>query len=341
MEFLLNEKTPAGGSLAAPLRIGTVTLPSPLVLAPMAGVTDIAFRTICRELGAGYTLTEMVSAKALCYQDKKTIPLMTLGPGEHPAGVQVFGSDPACMEEAAAIIREVSGADIIDINMGCPVPKIANNGDGSGLLKDPEKACRVAEAVLKGAGDTPVTVKMRLGWDRGSIVCLELAKELEKLGIAAVTLHGRTKVQMYGGTADWDHIREMKKALAIPVIANGDVFSGQDALRILKYTGADGVMIARGCFGNPWIFAEGNAAVEGKPLPPLPPLRERMEEALGCLRLAAELKGEKIAVLEARKQLCWYLRGVSHAGYYKQQIVAMNTLAEAEAIVRGIQKDLR
>lgn len=237
----------------------------------MAGVTDLAFRTICRELGAAYTITEMVSAKALCYQDKKTLPLMELGPEEHPGGVQIFGSDLACMEEGAAIIREVAHPDIIDINMGCPVPKVANNGDGSGLLRDLDKACQVAEAVIRGAQGTPVTVKMRLGWDKGNIVCLDLAKMLESVGVSAITLHGRTKVQMYSGTANWDYIREVKQALSIPVIANGDVFSGQDAARILRYTGADGVMIARGVFGNPWIFQQAQAALRGEPIPPLPP----------------------------------------------------------------------
>ena len=237
----------------------------------MAGVTDLAFRTICRELGAAYTITEMVSAKALCYQDKKTLPLMELGPEEHPGGVQIFGSDLACMKEGAAIIREVAHPDIIDINMGCPVPKVANNGDGSGLLRDLDKACRVAEAVIRGAQGTPVTVKMRLGWDKGNIVCLDLAKMLESVGVAAITLHGRTKVQMYSGTANWDYIREVKQALSIPVIANGDVFSGQDAARILRYTGADGVMIARGVFGNPWIFQQAQAALRGGPSRPCPP----------------------------------------------------------------------
>ena len=323
------------------MRIGPVSIPTPLILAPMAGVTDIAFRAICRELGAGYTLTEMVSAKALCYQDKKTIPLMELGPEEHPAGVQVFGSDPVCMEEAAAIIREVSRADVIDINMGCPVPKIANNGDGSGLLKDLDKACRVAEAVLRGAGETPVTVKMRLGWDRGSIVCLELAKALEELGVAAVTLHGRTKVQMYGGTANWDYIREMKQTLSIPVIANGDVFSGRDAARILKYTGADGVMIARGCFGNPWIFQQAKAALEGKEIPPLPPLAQRCDTAVQQFELAAQYKSERIACLEARKHYAWYLKGVPHAGYWKGEISKITTLEDVYRVTAGIKRELR
>ena len=323
------------------MQIGSVTLPSPLFLAPMAGVTDIAFRSICRELGAGVTFTEMISAKALCYQDKKTIPLMQLGPEEHPAGVQLFGSDPACMKEAAAIAGEVSGADIIDINMGCPVPKIANNGDGSGLLRDLEKACRVAEAVIKGAGGRPVTVKMRLGWDRGSIVCLELAKALEALGAAAITLHGRTKVQMYGGTANWDYIREMKRSLSIPVIANGDVFSGADAARILRYTGADGVMIARGCFGNPWIFQQARAALAGEEIPPIPPLSVRCDTAVHQFELAAQYKSERIACLEARKHYAWYLKGVPHAGYWKSEISKITTLEDVYRITAGIKRELR
>ena len=323
------------------MRIGSVSIPSPLVLAPMAGVTDLAFRTICRELGAGYTITEMVSAKALCYQDQKTLPLMRLGEDEHPAGVQIFGSDLACMEEGAAIVREVAHPDIIDINMGCPVPKVANNGDGSGLLGDLDKACRVAEAVRKGAGEIPVTVKMRLGWDKGNIVCLELAQRLEDLGIAAITLHGRTKVQMYAGTANWDWIRRVKQALSIPVIANGDVFSGQDAARILRYTGADGVMIARGVFGNPWIFQQAQAAIDGRPIPPLPPLSQRCDTAVRQFELAAQYKSEKIACLEARKHYAWYLKGVPYAGYWKSEISKISTLADVYRVTAGIKRDLK
>ena len=323
------------------MQIGSVHIDPPLVLAPMAGVTDIAFRHICRELGAAYTLTEMVSAKALCYQDKKTIPLLRLEEGEHPAGVQIFCSDPACMEQAAGLALEASGADILDINMGCPVPKVANNGDGSGLLRDLDKACRVAEATIRGAGGKPVTVKMRLGWDKGSIVCLELARELEKLGVAAITLHGRTKVQMYGGTANWDYIREMKNALSIPVIANGDVFSGQDAARILRYTGADGVMIARGVFGNPWIFQQAKAALAGEEIPPLPPLAQRCDTAVRQFELAARYKSEKIACLEARKHYAWYLKGVPYAGYWKGEISKITTLEDVYRVTAGIKRELR
>jgi tRNA-dihydrouridine synthase B len=306
----------------------------------MAGVTDIAFRSICRELGAGYTVSEMVSAKALCYQDKKSIPLLKLGAKEHPAGVQIFGSDLSCMEEAAAIAVEVSDADLIDINMGCPVPKVANNGDGSGLLRDLDKACQVAESVLRGAKGRPVTVKMRLGWDRGSIVCIELAQRLEQLGIAAIAVHGRTKVQMYSGVANWDLIREVKNAISIPVIANGDIFSGEDAARILKYTGADMAMIGRGVFGNPWIFEQAKATIEGREIPPMPHLHKRCDTAVRQFELSASHKGEKIACLEARRHYAWYLKGIPYASYWKEQISHITTLADVYRITAGIKREL-
>lgn len=323
------------------MKIGTVEINSRLALAPMAGVTDLAFRTICRELGAGYTISEMVSAKALCYQDKKTLPLLALGVGEHPAGVQLFGSDEGCMEEAAAIVAERSGADIIDINMGCPVPKVAQNGEGSGLMRDVDKAVRVAEAVLRGAGARPVTVKFRLGWDKGSINCVEFAKAMEACGIAAVAVHGRTRVQQYAGTANWDFIRAVKDAVRIPVIANGDIFDGPAAVRILTYTGADMAMIGRGCFGNPWIFEQAKAALEGRTIPDLPPLSQRCDTAVRQFQLAAEQKGAVIACLEARKQYAWYLKGVPYAGYYKEKICGMSTLEEMFQITAGIKRDLK
>ena len=322
------------------MRIGNVEIASRLALAPMAGVTDLAFRQICRELGAGMTVTEMVSAKALCYQDRKSRGLLKLGPGEHPASAQIFGSDPVCMAEAAQLAAEISGADFIDINMGCPVGKVVANGDGSALMRDPEKAARIAEAVVK-ASPVPVTVKMRRGWDKGSVNAVELSRMLEQAGVAAVAVHGRTRAQMYAGQADWTTIREVREAVKIPVIANGDVFSAQDALRILAFTGADMVMIARGAFGNPWIFQQAQAALNGEPIPPLPPLAERFDTAVRQVEIAAEDKGEHIAVLEARKQLCWYLKGVAYANYYKEQIVAMNTLEDVRRIAGGVKRDLK
>ena len=322
------------------MKIGNVTIDSRLALAPMAGVTDLAFRTICRELGAGYTVTEMVSAKALCYQDQKSLPLLKLGEGEHPAAAQLFGSDEGCMQEAAAIAGEVSGADILDINMGCPVPKVANSGDGSGLMRTPDKAVRVAEAVVRGAGGRPVTVKMRLGWDKGSINCVELARAMEQAGVAAVAVHGRTKSQMYAGRADWDYIRAVKEAVTIPVIANGDIFSAADAVHILKYTGADLAMVGRGCFGNPWLFQQAKAALEGREVPPLPPLAQRCDTAVRQFELSAAHKGEHIACLEARKHYAWYLRGVAHSVQWKKEISQISTMADIDRITEGICREL-
>lgn len=323
------------------MRIGSVNIETPLALAPMAGVTDLAFRTVCRELGAGYTVTEMASAKALCYQGKKTLPLLELGRGEHPAAIQLFGCEEECMEKGAAIAAEYSGCDVIDINMGCPVPKVCNNGEGSGLARDPEKAARVAAAVIRGAGGIPVTVKFRLGWDKGHLNYLELGKRLQDAGVSAVTLHARTRVQMYAGTADWNAIRELKETLSIPVIANGDVFSPKDALDILKRTGADMVMIGRGAFGNPWLFQQCAAALRGEVVPARPPLAQRCMTAERQIRLAAEHKGEHIACLEARKHYAWYLKGIPYAGYYKEKIARVETLEQVSEITKGICRDLK
>lgn len=322
------------------MRIGTVEINSQLALAPMAGVTDAAFRELCASLGAGLTCTELVSSKALCYQDKKSRTLLAPFPGEHPMQAQIFGSDPVCMAEAAQIAREISGADIIDINMGCPVGKVVSNGDGSALMKDPEKAARIAEAVVKAAG-VPVTVKMRRGWDKGSINAVELAKMLEQVGVAAVAVHGRTRAQMYAGAADWVTIRQVKQAVKIPVMANGDIFAPRDAVKILQFTGADLAMIGRGAFGNPWLFRQALAVLEGREIPPLPPLADRCDTAVRQIRWAAEDKGEHIAILEARKQYAWYLKGVPHANYYKEQIVRMNTLEDVDRITEGIKRDLK
>ncbi len=322
------------------MKIGNIEIPGKLALAPMAGVTDIAFRAVCRELGAGFTVTEMVSSKALCYQDAKSIPLLKLAEDEHPAAAQLFGSDPECMGQAAAIAAKVSGAEILDINMGCPVPKVANSGDGSGLMRTPELAARVVEAVVKGGG-VPVTVKIRKGWDKGSVNCVEFAKLMEDAGAAAIAIHGRTRVQMYAGTADWDCIREVKQAVKVPVIANGDVFGPKEAVRILKYTGADMAMIGRAAFGNPWIFQQCAAAIAGEEIPDLPPLAERCDVAVRQFELSAAHKGEKIACLEARRHYAWYLKGVPYASYYKEQICKIETMDDIYRITKGIKQDLR
>ena len=321
------------------MQIGNVVIDSKLSLAPMAGVTDVAFRQICAEMGAGLTCTELVSSKALCYQDKKTFSLLQQFPGEHPAAVQIFGNDPVCMAEAAQLAIEYTGADILDINMGCPMGKIVNNGDGAALMKDPEKAGRIVEAVVK-AVKVPVTAKFRRGWDMGSCNCVEFAKTLEAAGVSAVAVHGRTRAQVYGGNADWNCIREVKEAVKVPVIANGDIWEAKDVLRILQHTKADMAMIGRGCFGNPWIFQQAQALLEGKPLPELPSLAERCDVAVRQFELAAQAKGERVAILEARKHYCWYLKGVSHSGYYKEQIVQMNTLEDVYRVTKGIKRDL-
>lgn len=311
--------------------IGSVTLPNQLILAPMAGVTDLAFRQICREHGAGLTVTEMASAKALEYGDKKTPRLLRLAPGEHPASAQIFGSDPACMARSAKRALELSGCDIIDINMGCPAPKIVGNGDGAALMKSPDLAARIVAAV-KQAVPVPVTVKFRMGWDAQSVNCVEFARLCERAGADMVAVHGRTRSQQYGGTANWDIIRAVKEAVSIPVAANGDVFAPQDVPHILAHTGADFVMIGRGSLGDPWIFERAHALMQTGVLPPLPPFAERIDTAVRQIELAVADKGERVALLEARKHVNWYLKGVSHVRDFKKRISALTRLDELYAL---------
>ena len=323
----------------ASMRIGNIEIENPLALGPMAGVTDWAFRTICAELGANVTVTEMVSSRALVYKDKKSAALLRKNPGS-VCGAQIFGNDPAIMAEGARLALEISGADFIDINMGCPMPKIANSGDGCGLMRTPELAGQILAAVVK-AVDVPVTVKCRLGWDKGSINVLEFTKRMEDNGAALVTVHGRTRSQLYTGVADWDTIKKVKDQLTIPVIANGDIAGADAALRCRSRTGADGFMIGRATFGDPWVFAEVKAALAGEEIPTRPALADRVDVALRQFELAYEDKGEKIACLEARKHFAWYLRGVPHAAYYKNMISYISTMDDVYRIAEGIKKDLK
>lgn len=322
------------------VKVGNVAIPGRVTLAPMAGVTDAAFRRLCVQNGSALTCTEMVSAQALVYGDKKTEALLWCPEETRPVAAQIFGHVPEVMRDAAPMAQRLSGADILDINMGCPVGKVVKGGDGSALMRDPELAGKIIEAVV-GAVDVPVTVKFRKGWDGGSVNAVEFAKVCEQAGAAAIAVHGRTRVQMYSGKADWDVIRAVKRAVSIPVFANGDIFSGADAAHILRYTGCDFAMIGRGCFGDPWLFERANAAIAGEPEPERPPLHERMEAALEQIRFSAAQKGERLACLEARSQFCWYLKGVPYAGPYKQEIVRVSTLQELEHIVQKIRLNLR
>lgn len=321
------------------MHIGSIEIENPLFLGPMAGVTDWAFRTVCAEQGANVTVTEMVSSRALVYRDKKSAALLKKNPGS-VCGAQVFGNDPAIMAEAAQLALEISGCDFLDINMGCPMPKIANSGDGCGLMRTPELAGEIVRAVA-AAVSVPVTVKCRLGWDKGSINVLDFTRRMEQNGAALVTVHGRTRSMLYTGVADWDMIRKVKEQLSIPVIANGDIVDAASALKCRNWTGADGLMIGRASFGDPWIFAQVQAALSGNSVPERPPLRERVETALKQFRLAYEDKGEHIACLEARKHFAWYLRGVAHSNYYKAQISNISKMEDIENIARGIQRDLQ
>ena len=320
------------------MKLGRYEIENPLILGPMAGVTDWAFRTVCAELGANITVTEMVSSRALVYKDQKSAKLLKKNEGSL-CGAQIFGNDPEIMAEGARLALEISGCDFLDINMGCPMPKIANSGDGCGLMRTPELAEEIVKAVVN-AVSVPVTVKCRLGWDKGNINVLDFTKRMEQSGASMVAVHGRTRAMLYSGVADWDYIRKVKEQLSIPVIANGDIVDASSALRCLKWTGADGIMIGRATFGDPWIFEQVKAAMEGREVPQRPCLKDRIGVAVKQFELSETDHGEKIACLEARKHFAWYLRGVRNASYYKKEITSMTKMEDIYRIAKEISRDL-
>lgn len=317
------------------MQLGTITIKDKAVLAPMAGVTDYAYRRICAKLGAAYTITEMVSSKAIEYGDKKTQELAMLDEQARPTAIQLFGNEPDTMALAAEKLLQ-HRPDAIDINMGCPVPKIAGQGSGSALMKNPALCGKIVAAV-KSAVDVPVTVKIRSGWDGGSVNAVEVAEICADAGAAAICIHGRTKTQMYTGEADWDIIRQVKRAVSVPVIGNGDVTDAASAAKMLEETGCDLVMIGRGALGNPWVFREINAALNEKTciLPP-PSLEERLLLIRKHIDLLCSFKGENRGMRESRKHVAWYLHGMKNAAQFRKRAGEMCTLQDLDALLMDV-----
>lgn len=316
------------------LTIGSVTLDNQVVLAPMAGVTDLPFRLLCRRMGAGLVCMEMVSAKAIFYNNKNTEELLEIHPGEVPASLQLFGSDPAILADMAKRIEE-RPFSILDFNMGCPVPKVVNNGEGSALMREPKLVEEILSALVR-AVDKPVTVKIRKGFDQACCNAVEIARIAESCGVAAVAVHGRTREQYYSGRADWDIIAQVKQAVKIPVIGNGDVDSPEAAKDMLEQTGCDGVMVGRAAQGNPWIFRDIVQYLETGTVPALPNRQEKKQIVLEHADLQLKTKGEYTAVREMRKHLAWYTAGMPHSAKFRQTINSMETFEELIAGVETI-----
>lgn len=304
--------------------IGNVPIQGKAILAPMAGVSDIAYRLLAKEHGASMVCTEMVSAMGIKYKNERTHELLRMEAVEHPVSMQIFGSNPEAIALGAKVVAD-AGADIVDINMGCPVKKVVSSGDGSALMKTPDLAARVAEAAVK-AVDVPVTVKMRIGWDDDHINVVDFAKRIESTGVAAVAVHGRTREQMYMGRADWSYIKAVKDSLSIPVIGNGDVWTPEDALRMMQETGCDAVMIGRGAQGNPWIFERTNHYLRTGELRPEPTYLERLDMLLKHFELLCQYKGAALGVREIRTHAGWYMRGMPEAAYWRNRVNTIHTV---------------
>ena len=317
-------------------KIGTIEIQDKLILAPMAGVTDLPFRLLCKEADCDILYTEMVSAKAMYYKNKNTIPLLALDDREHPIGLQLFGSEPELMADMARQI-EALGFDFIDINMGCPVPKVFNNGEGSALMKDPKLAGQIVAAIHR-AVKIPVTVKIRKGIDEDHVNAVEMAKELEENGAAAIAIHGRTRTQYYAGHADWDIIRQVKEAVTIPVIGNGDILTAEDVLRMKRETGCDAFMIGRGAKGNPWIFSQVKQALAGETIPGKPPVDEVVSMILRHLDMMIAFKGEYTGVHEMRKHVSWYTTGYPNSTRIRGLVNEIETREELEIVLKKWQE---
>lgn len=313
------------------MQIGNVTIEHPYILAPMAGVTDLPFRLLCKEQGAGLLCMEMISAKALQYNNRNTRALLSIHPEEYPVSLQLFGSDPKIIAEQAKRIEELP-FQILDINMGCPVPKVVKNGEGSALMKNPKLVYNIVAETVK-AIHKPVTVKIRKGFDDDSVNAVEIAEVIEEAGGAAVAVHGRTREQYYSGRADWDIIRQVKEAVSIPVIGNGDVISAETAAKMQNETGCDGVMIGRGAQGNPWIFRELKEYHETGLIPDRPDAETIRETIFRHARLQIEFKGEYLGIREMRKHVAWYTKGMKGSAKLRDQVNQVENLEQLEALL--------
>jgi len=327
-------------SLLKPIQLGTLTIRHPVTLAPMSGVTSWPFRLLCKEQGCGLVITEFVSDKAVLYDNQRTREMIRLLPEERPAGIQIFGADPDTMARAAARIVELEAPDLVDINMGCPAPKVTKGRGGSSLLKEPELAEEIIRQVVKAVAPVPVTVKMRIGWDARSINAVEMARRAEDAGAQMITVHGRTREQHYSGRADWDVIAQVAKAVRIPVLGNGDITSPQEAEARLRSSGCAGIAIGRGSLGNPWIFRRIIHYLETGELLPEPTVRERVEMAFRHLDLLIQYRGEYLAVREMRKHAAWYMKGLWGAAEVRNRINQAETPEQMREILLAYRDHL-
>lgn len=320
------------------MEIGNLKIKGCAALAPMAGVADRAFRELCVSYGAAYVVSEMISSKGVSLGDRKSKALMQLSDEERPAGIQIFGNDPSVMAKSVKTVLGVS-PDFVDINMGCPAPKIAGNGGGASLMRHPQLAKEIVEAVVAACGNVPVTVKIRTGWDFENLNAVEMAQNAENAGAVAVTVHGRTRQQMYAPPVDHQMIAEVKKSVSIPVIGNGDIVDGPSAAKMLEETNCDFLMVGRGALGRPWVFSQINAYLQNGIILPEPPVSERMRVMVKHVRKICEYKGERIGIREARKHAAWYAKGIRGAAKYRKDLSLIESIEQLEELAFKITKE--